>query len=104
MTSKGEASINTNCPAEHLLKTVSGRWKPAIVRYAVNEPVRFSILLRQLNGITRQSLAAALKELHTEDILEKVVLRQKPLHIEYKLTEKGEMLAGVLLQLERLTK
>lgn len=103
MTSNEEVSNKNSCPAEYLLKTVSGRWKPSIVRCAVDEPVRFSMLLRQLSGITRQSLAAALKELFTEEVLEKVVLKQKPLHIEYRLTEKGKLLADVLLQLERIS-
>ncbi len=103
MTIKEDMSANANCPAEHLLKIVSGRWKPMIVRLALSEPVRFSELLRKLEGVNRQSLAVALKELYEAEILEKNVIRQKPLHIEYRLTEKGNMLAGMLRQLEGLT-
>lgn len=70
---------------------------------AVASPVRFSGLLRQINGSNKQSLSVALKELEDVGLLEKVVIKQKPLHIEYNLTEKGKLLTPVFRQLEGLS-
>ena len=72
-----------SCPAEGLLKMLSGKWKPQIFRMAVDGPVRFNALLRQLEGSNKQSIAVALKELEENGLLEKTVVKLKPLHIEY---------------------
>lgn len=102
MTAKNEMN-ESNCPAEGLLKMLSGKWKPQIFRLALNGALRFNTLLRQLEGSNKQSVATALRELEEQGILEKVVVKQKPLHIEYYLSEKGKALVPVFLQLESLS-
>lgn len=88
------------CPAQALLKSVSGKWKPEVVRLAVDSPVRFSSLLRQINGSNKQSLSVALRELEEAKILLKIIVQEKPLHIEYSLTNQGRQLIPILKQLE----
>ncbi|MDI9874206.1 MULTISPECIES: winged helix-turn-helix transcriptional regulator [Bacteroidota] len=102
MTTKNQAE-NT-CPAEGLLKTLSGKWKPQIFRFAVNGPIRFNTLLREIEGANKQSLATALKELESEGILHKVIISEKPLHIEYNLSERGQSLVPIFQQLEGIVK
>ncbi len=82
---------------------LSGKWKPEIFRLAAEAPLRFSSLLRQMQGSNKQTLSVALKELEEAGLLEKVVVKQKPLHIEYHLTEKGKSLVPVLKQLEAMS-
>lgn len=94
-------SENT-CPVEGLLKMLSGKWKPQIFRIALNGSIRFNTLLRQIEGSNKQSIAVALKELEEFGLLEKKVIKLKPLHIEYNLTEKGKSLIPVFQQLEHL--
>lgn len=103
MTTKKESSENDGCPAEGLLKRLSGKWKPQIFRLAVEGPLRFNSLLRQLKGSSKQSIAVALKELETEGLLDKKTIALKPLHIEYMLSEKGRELIPVFQQLEGLS-
>ena len=102
MTTKNQAE--STCPAEGLLKTLSGKWKPQIFRFAVNGPIRFNTLLRDIEGANKQSLATALKELESEGILHKVIISEKPLHIEYNLTERGQSLVPIFQQLEGIVK
>jgi len=102
MTTKEEAENTSSCPAESLLKLLSGKWKPQIFRLALASPLRFNTLLRQLPGANKQSLAVALKEMEQEGLLEKTVIKLKPLHIEYVLTQKGSNFIPVFLQLEQL--
>ena len=90
------------CPAETLLKMLSGKWKPQIFRLAAEGPVRFNSLLRQMEGSNKQSVAVALKELEEQGLLAKKVVTQKPLHVEYTLSEKGRSLVVVFRQLESL--
>lgn len=99
-TKKNKADLE--CPAEEVLKLLSGKWKPQIFRLAVNGPLRFSSLLRQIKGSNKQSIAVALRELEAEGLLEKSVIKLKPLHIEYVLSDRGRAMLPVFQQLESL--
>jgi len=102
MTTENSVDNTEICPAQKFLKLLSGKLKPEIFCLAIKSNLRFSSLLREIKGSNKQSLAVALKELEETDLLEKVVIKQKPLHIEYYLTEKGKSLIPVFKQLENL--
>ncbi|MFW0739371.1 MULTISPECIES: winged helix-turn-helix transcriptional regulator [unclassified Flavobacterium] len=100
MTTQNKAETETECPAQGLLKLLSGKWKPQIFLLAVSGPLRFNGLLRDIKGANKQSIATALRELEDFGILDKKVIQLKPLHIEYNLSEKGASLIPVFKQLE----
>lgn len=102
MTTQKETPDTETCPAQGLLKLLSGKWKPEIFRLAVEAPLRFNNLLRQIEGSNKQTLSVALKELEEAGLLEKITIQLKPLHIEYTLTEKGKSLIPVFKQLESI--
>lgn len=103
MTTRTEEMENeSGCPAEGLLKMLSGKWKPQIFKLALEGPIRFSSLLRQIKGSNKQSVAVALKELEEQGLLLRNIVQQKPLHVEYTLSVKGKSLVGVFQQLENL--
>ncbi|MNZ94683.1 putative HTH-type transcriptional regulator YybR [compost metagenome] len=102
MTTPELTSDAQPCPAQALLKLLSGKWKAEIFRLAAESPLRFNSLLRQIEGSNKQSLSVALKEMEAEGLLNKVVVKEKPLHIEYLLTEKGKLFIPVFQQLESL--
>lgn len=102
MTIDSPQKADPACPAEALLKQLSGKWKPQIFRLAVNGPLRFNALLRTIEGTNKQSLASSLNELVKAEYQDKVVIRQKPLHIEYSLSEKGRAVVPLFMQLELL--
>ncbi len=102
MTTEKSATNEETCPAQALLKQLSGKWKPEIFRLAADGPLRFSNLLRQVEGASKQSLSVALRELEEAGLLHKTVISHKPLHIEYHLSEQGQSLIPVFRQLEGL--
>jgi len=102
MTTKKLKVDTETCPAQGLLKMLSGKWKPEIFRLAAHAPLRFSGLLRQIQGSNKQSLSVALRELEDVGLLQKNIIKQKPLHIEYILTQKGKSLVPILKQLETM--
>jgi DNA-binding HxlR family transcriptional regulator len=83
------------CPGESILKLLSGKWKPQILRLAITGPLRFNSLLRLLPDASKQSLAIALRELEEADLLVKTTIREKPLHIEYTLTERARSMISI---------
>jgi len=100
MTMEKEPNTAYDCPAEALLKLLSGKYKLQVLRQALEGPVRFNTLLRVIKGANKQTISVALRELEEIGLLEKKVIRQKPLHIEYNLTEKGLSLVPIFKQLE----
>ncbi|MCC7503670.1 MAG: helix-turn-helix transcriptional regulator [Saprospiraceae bacterium] len=102
MTTEIDTTGAEQCPAQGLLKTLSGKWKPEIFRLATEGPLRFNALLRRLPGSSRQSLAVALREMEESGLLTKTLVRQKPLHIEYALSARGASLVAVFRTLENL--
>ncbi|WP_281232967.1 winged helix-turn-helix transcriptional regulator [Flavobacterium gelatinilyticum] len=100
MTTENSSPKEKGCPAEGLLKLLSGKWKPQIFLLAVDGPIRFNGLLRDIKGANKQSISTALRELEEFGLLDKTVIKLKPLHIEYNLSEKGKSLIPVFKQLE----
>jgi DNA-binding HxlR family transcriptional regulator len=83
------------CPAEEVLRLISGKWKPQILQLASQGTIRFNGLLRKIPGSSKQSLSVALHELEEGRVLNKNVVSLKPLHIEYQLTEKGRAIMPI---------
>lgn len=102
MTIKKDNNELETCPAQALLKQLSGKWKPEIFKLAVDNPVRFSSLLKQIEGSNKQSLSVALRELEESGLLKKVIIQEKPLHIEYNLTDTAKELIPVFMLLENI--
>lgn len=88
------------CPAEQALRSISGKWKPRILRAASEAPVRFNQLLRDLPESNKQALTNALRELESDGLLVRSVVRQKPLHVEYMLTDQARTIIGLLRAME----
>ena len=104
MTTQKEEFDKESCPAEGLLKLLSGKWKPQILRLAVLAPLRFNNLLKVLPNSNKQSIATALKELEDAELLIRTVVKEKPLHVEYTLSDRGRVLIPVFKEMEDLTK
>ncbi|MDP9956576.1 winged helix-turn-helix transcriptional regulator [Epilithonimonas hungarica] len=102
MTTKNTPDDLEICPMQKLLKLFSGKLKPEIFLLATKSTLRFNSLLRELEGSNKQSLSIALRDLTEAELLKKIIISKKPLHIEYHLTEKGRSLIPVFNQLEGL--
>lgn len=102
MTTPIEVVDKKPCPASQLLKSLSGKWKPELFRLSLTSNLRFSTLLHQLPQASKQSISAALRDLQADGLLDRIVLQEKPLHVEYQLTDKGKSLAPALTQIENL--
>ncbi|WP_166336389.1 winged helix-turn-helix transcriptional regulator [Sphingobacterium chungjuense] len=102
MTTPIEVVDTKPCPASQLLKSLSGKWKPELFRLSLTSNLRFSTLLHQLPQASKQSISAALRDLQSDGLLARVILQEKPLRVEYQLTDKGKSLAPALTQIESL--
>jgi DNA-binding HxlR family transcriptional regulator len=81
------------------LYAIGGKWKLRIVLALGNEdasPKRFNELQRLVRGISARVLSAELKELELNGFVTRKVIDQKPVVVEYQLTEYSQSLEGVL--------
>lgn len=100
MTTNTNIENDNGCPVEGLLKMLSGKYKMQMFKLAADGPLRFNALLRDIDGANKQTVAVALKELEEQGLLIRTIIKQKPLHVEYILSEKGQTLIPVFRQLE----
>ena len=59
----------------------------------------FNELQRQANGISSKVLSESLDDLQEKDIVEKEVKKDDTKNVEYRLTEKGQSLRPVIMEM-----
>lgn len=72
---------------KHAIHALGGKWKLEILFSLMNGAVRFGALRRSLDGITQHMLTAQLRELERDGLALRTVLADKPLRVEYELTD-----------------
>src|SRR5947209_6930627 len=85
---------------QHAIEIISKRWNPLILRVLLPHSLRFSELAEQLGVVSDRMLSERLKELEREGIVERRVLPESPVRVEYSLTEKGQALGPVVQAIE----
>ncbi|MGN7762317.1 MULTISPECIES: winged helix-turn-helix transcriptional regulator [Paenibacillus] len=90
------------CPIAKTLDVIGTKWTFLIIRdLLIGGTMRFSDLLRSLEGISPKTLALRLRELENHGILMRTVYPEVPPRVEYTLTKKGEQLEGIFIELKR---
>lgn len=83
------------CSVARTVDLLGDWWTPLVLREAMYGVTRFEEFERRL-GIGRNVLTQRLARLVDEGVLEKVAYQQHPLRHDYRLTDKGRDLFGVL--------
>ena len=74
-----------------------GKWKSRIICVlAANEKLRYSELRREMCNITDAVLAATLKDLIEDGIIDRKSYDEIPPRVEYMLTQKGKSVVPIL--------
>lgn len=81
---------------EFAFSLIDKKWNSLIINSLLNGSTKFSDIINSVHGISSKMLSKRLKELETEDIIERKVYPDSPIKIEYTLTEKGKEL-GIAL-------
>lgn len=85
------------CPLEYGLDVFGGRWKSRIICVLAEKQVlRYSELRKEMVNITDAVLAATLKELIANGIVQRESFNEIPPRVEYSLTEKGNSVIPIL--------
>ncbi len=84
------------CPVVESVRKVGNEWRMIVIRYLLDQPMRFNELLRVAGGVDAKTLSRVLKYLTSEGILRRNVLSTQPFIVQYELTEKGGQLRPVV--------
>lgn len=82
------------CTRFHRASELIGRrWTGAIIFLLLKQTCRFATLRDAIPDITDRMLSERLQELEEEGLVERTVIPDTPVRVEYSLTRKGKALA-----------
>lgn len=85
------------CPKfHHASELIGRRWTGAIIYVLLRSRCRFATLRAAIPEITDRMLSDRLQELEQEGIVDRTVIPETPVRVEYSLTEKGRALAAAV--------
>ena len=74
------------------IELIGRKWTGAIVFLLLKGPSRFTTLREAIPDITDRMLSERLQQLEREGIVERTVVPETPVRVEYALTKKGRAL------------
>jgi DNA-binding HxlR family transcriptional regulator len=81
------------------VSALSSKWSVAILAELADGTHRFNELLRHIDGISRRMLAATLRRLEHDGLIERRVYADVPVRVEYDLSPSGTELFAALTPL-----
>ena len=94
---KPKLEKDIRCPLEYGLDIFGGKWKSRVICVlSSKETLRYSELRKEMTNITDAVLAATLKELISNGIIERKQFDEIPPRVEYRLTDKGVSVVPIL--------
>lgn len=99
---KAKVESHQKCPVVTAIDIVGGKWKIITLNYLISGTMRFKELEKAIGIVSPKMLTKVLEDLEHEGLINRVVAMQKPLKVEYSLTERGKFIKPVIESLEKL--
>jgi DNA-binding HxlR family transcriptional regulator len=74
------------------VELIGSRWTGAVIQLLLQGRMRFAELRDAIPDISDRMLSERLRELEAEGIVERLVIPETPVRVEYELTDKGRAL------------
>lgn len=94
-TRTARVACDAECPVRKTATLLDGKWTTLIVRDLLSGKKRYSELLHSL-GLSPKVLAARLRFLEQQGLIEKTIYPTVPPKTEYALTKTGAAMSGVI--------
>jgi len=79
---------------------MGGKWRAIILYHLMDGEKRFNELRERIPAITQRMLTLALKDLIEAGVVDRKELEDKKRHVEYRLTELGESMEGLIAMIQ----
>ena len=90
---------NVMCCVEKAFNVIGGKWGFLILKNLFSGKKRFGELRRLLHDVNAKSLTNSLRSLEKHNLIDRKVFATVPATVEYSLTEKGEDLKNILVEM-----
>ncbi|MFB6071469.1 MAG: winged helix-turn-helix transcriptional regulator [Halobacterium sp.] len=88
------------CSITATASLVGKKWHPVIIHRLLSEgALGFNALQEKVDGISSKVLSESLDDLEEKQIVSRTIVSEKPVRVEYSLTELGESLEPVVMSL-----
>ncbi|BDX07164.1 winged helix-turn-helix transcriptional regulator [Planctobacterium marinum] len=84
------------CAIEQGMRLIGGKWTGSILYHLKDGPVRFNDLTRMLGGASKKMIGQRLKELEERDMVTRELISERPIAVNYQLTEFGRSALDIL--------
>lgn len=91
--------LEASCGMAYTISVLGGRWKLSILGFLLDTKMRYSELKKNMPNISEKMLNSQLKELEANGLINRIVYPEVPPRVEYELTEKGNSLKTILMQM-----
>lgn len=94
---KKKMESGIRCPLEYGLEIFRGKWDSRVI-CVLNEKkvLRYSEIRKEMGNVTDAVLAATLKKLIANDLIQRKSYDEIPPRVEYSLSEKGQSVVPIL--------
>lgn len=85
-----------NCPVEATMDVLGGKWKPIVLWWLGQGPLRFSAIRQRVPGVSEKVLTTSLRELERDGVVHREVHASVPPKVVYSLTSVGAELGDAM--------
>ncbi len=93
---KNKNFIPGNCPVGYTMNIIGGKWKPSIIHRIRTDRNRYSLLLKSIPEISKQTLTNQLREVEADGVISRIIFPEIPPRVEYSITEFGATLLPII--------
>lgn len=88
------------CPVTSTATMIGKKWHPVVIhRLLDNGPLGFNALQEEVDGISSKVLSDVLDDLEQKRLIDREIVNEKPVRVEYSLTELGESLQPIIQEM-----
>lgn len=92
-------AYQTECPTRLVLNRIADKWAVLVLGLLESETKRFSVLQREIGGISQKMLTQTLRGLERDGLIARTIYPTVPPKVEYTITSLGKTLVGLLAAL-----
>lgn len=96
---KVRGPFSQTCPTRELLDQLADKWSMLILIAVTEQPQRFNVLKREIEGITQKMLGQTLQSLTRSGLVARTVRPTRPVTVEYSITPLGRSLFPIIERL-----
>ncbi|MFI3331742.1 MAG: helix-turn-helix domain-containing protein [Rikenellaceae bacterium] len=87
------------CSLALAMDLIGGKWKGMVIYHLKDGAMRSNELQRSLKGVTNRMFTLAVRGLEESGLVDRIVYPVVPPMVEYRLTERGESVLPIIMQL-----